>query len=715
MRRYLLLFLILLGASAGSAQQPAAQPSQQPAEAQSSVTFRAETNFVEVHAIVTDRAGAFVRGLTADDFEVYEGGRLQKPSVFSYVDLPVERPFTPVNASAPIEPDVRETTRTFDGRIYILLMDDLHTTVTRTALVRETSRKFLEQYFGTNDLAAVVYTSARQEAGQELTSNRKLLIDAVNRFQGMKLPSTGQEKLAVHLNRTANDQILGSDDGTSQPLRTTEGLTRAESTRDPLDAERAFNARRSLQALENVANWLGDVQGRRKALLFFSEGLDYDIYQPFNLAPEGNTIIQEARDATAAAQRANVNIYGVDPRGLSQFGEMMDINARSDYPQLEFGTFRGALRELKLAQESLISLADETGGLAIVNSGDVVGGLGRIVLDNSRYYVLGYYSDTKNWNAKFLKIDVKAKRPGLEVRARKGFLPPDPKKLAKAREAEVKAGTSPALKAALNKPVPIGDLPARVFAAPFRGSGSTASVLVALEIDGPSLKFEQKDGRYNESLEVSIVAVDEKAKVQGGDRQTFNLKLMPQTYERLRTTGVRLLSRLPLPPGRYQIRVGASESTGGTIATVPIDVEVPDYAKVPFSLSGVALTSSAADRLVTANPDPESQTMFSTPPVVTRMFGRMETLTAYVEVYDNAKDAHAISVATSVQDAQTGRTVFQTEDRRVVQASNRPEGQGIRTDIPLRDLSAGKYVLHVQATSTAGARTAQRDVLFEVR
>ena len=337
------------------------------------------------------------------------------------------------------------------------------------------------------------------------------------------------------------------------------------------------------------------------------------------------------------------------------------------------------------------------------------------MLDNSRYYVLGYYSDTKNWNTKFLKIDVKVKRPGLQVRARKGFLPPDPKKIAKAREAEVKAGTSPALKAALSKPVPIGSLPARVFAAPFRGSGSTASVLVALEIDGPSLKFEQKDGRYNESLETSIVAADEKGKVQGGDRQTFNLKLMPQTYERISKTGVRLLSRLPLPPGRYQIRVGANESTGGTIATVPIDVEVPDYSKTPFALSGVVLTSSDAERLVTANPDPELQAMFSTPPQVTRTFGRGETLTSYVEVYDSSKEAHAIAVATTVQDAQTGRTVFQTEDRRVVQASSKPEGQGIRTDVPLKDFTAGKYVLHVKGTSTSGGRTAERDVLFEVK
>ena len=107
-------------------------------------------------------------------------------------------------------------------------------------------------------------------------------------------------------------------------------------------------------------------------------------------------------------------MYGIDPRGMSQFGEMIEINARSDYPQLEYGTFRGALRELLLAQESLISLSEETGGLPIVNSGDLAGGLGRIVLDNSRYYLLGYYSDSTKWSRnRFLKIEVRVKRPGL--------------------------------------------------------------------------------------------------------------------------------------------------------------------------------------------------------------------------------------------------------------------------------------------------------------
>ena len=230
---------------------------------------------------------------------------------------------------------------------------------------------------GVNDLAAVVYTSGRQESGQELTGSRRFLLAAIDRFQGQKLPSAGVERLAVHLRATETAQVLADE---SQPTRSREGLENARNVRDPSGPQRALNAKRALQAIEDVSTWLSDVQGRRKALLFFSEGIDYDIYQPFDVADATADLFAEAREAAAAAQRANVNLYGIDPRGLSNFGELIDISGRSDYPQLDYGNFRGALRELRLSQESLIALSEETGGLAIVNAGDVIGGLGRIVL-----------------------------------------------------------------------------------------------------------------------------------------------------------------------------------------------------------------------------------------------------------------------------------------------------------------------------------------------
>jgi VWFA-related protein len=578
--------------------------------------------------------------------------------------------------------------------------------------VRDAAKRFIQQYLGTHDLAAVVYTSGRQESGQELTSSPRLLRAAIDRFQGQKLPSAGAEKLAIHIRQTDTDTVLADE---PQPTRSREALEKAEAIKDPNDAERALNARRALQAVENVANWLRDVQGRRKALLLFSEGLDYDIYQPFNLTQSASAIVTEAREAAAAAQRANVNVYGIDPRGLSQFGELIDISARSDYPQLEYGTFRGALHELRLSQESLISLSEETGGLAVVNAGDVVGGLGRIVLDNSRYYLLGYYSDSTKWSRKFLKIDVRVKRPGLSVRARRGFLPPDPRATAKALEADVKAGTSPALKAALSKPVPVGDLPLRVFAAAFKGEGANGSLFVALEIDGGSLKFLERDGRFNEKIEVSIVAADQRARVQGGDRQQFDLRLQPQTRERIARTGIRLLSRLALPPGRYQIHVGAHESSGAAIGTVPYDIEIPDYAKSAFELSGVLLTSSNADSFVTSNPDPLLKDALPTSPVATRSFSQTETLTTYAELYAGSGPARVATLMTSVQDARDGRTVFQAQDRRAIDASARSLTHGFSTEVPLKNLSPGSYILRVAAQSSVGGQAAEHSVPFEVR
>ena len=688
---------------------PAAQDQQQ----QPSVTFRAETNFVEVHAIVTDQKGNFIKDLTRADFEVYEDGRLQAPTVFSLVDLPIERPFTPVNAGAPVEPDVRATTRTFDGRIYIFLLDDLHTNVTRTNNVRELAKRFIDQYLGTNDLAAVVFTSGRQESGQELTNNRQLLKAAVDRFQGQKLPSAGAEKLAIHLREAGND--VDPDTGNTQVGRSVEQLQRAQQIRDPYDEQRAFNARRSFDAVQNVSRWLGDVQGRRKALLFFSEGFDYDIYQPFFINRQSDLIITEAREAVAAAQRANVNVYGIDPRGMSQFGEMIEINSRSDYPQLDYGTFRGQLRELLLAQESLISLSEETGGIAIVNSGDLAGGLGRVVLDNSRYYLLGYYSDAARWSRnRFMRIEVRLKRPGLQVRARRGFLPPDTRAIERAREAELKNGTSPALSAALAKPVPIGELPFRAFAGLLRSPDSKGQVLVSVEVDGSALRYVEKEGRFVESLEVSVVAADQRARVQGGDRQTFNLNLMPETKERVSRSGVRLISQVALPPGRYQVRIGAHESTGGAVGTLPYDIEVPDFAKVPFALSGVFVTSSAAGAYATGSTETDWNGLLPSPPVANRVFTPSETITWFAEVYDNSSDAaHGITLTSTIVDGRDGRTIVQARDMRTVQ--KRGQGHGFTTDYPLRDLKPGPYVLRVEATTSTGGNTASRDVMFEVK
>jgi hypothetical protein len=347
----------------------------------------------------------------------------------------------------------------------------------------------------------------------------------------------------------------------------------------------------------------------------------------------------------------------------------------------------------------------------------LAGGLGRIVLDNSRYYLLGYYSDATEWSRnRFMEIDVRVKRPGIKVRARKGFLPPDTRATERAREEELNSGASPALSAALGKPVPVGDLPLRVFAASLRGSDNNGSVLVVLEIDGPSLRFEERDGRFVEAVEVAIVAADARARVQGGDNQTFSLNLEPATHERVKRTGVRLISQLELPPGRYQIRVGVHETTGGASGTVPYDLEVPDYSEMPFALSGVLLTSSAAESFATANQDADWTGLLPAPPVAVRVFSASDTLTWFVEAYDDSSLApHDINYTATVEDANDGRTLAETRDTRTIEAGAGRQAHGFTTSYPLRDLDPGMYVLRVSASTTVGNHTARHDILFEVK
>jgi len=676
---------------------------------QPAATFRADVNLVEVHAVVTNARGEFVQGLTRDDFEIYESGKLQRPTVFHVVDAP-RSPRLAAGNSPAIEPDVRVATP-FTGRLFVIVLDDLHTATLRSQSVKRAARQFVERHIGPDDLAAVIHTSGRTDAAQELTPSRRLLLAAVDKFQGQKLPSLTGERLAVHLNDRDLERAAASSnsDGGSSTSPSTQ---RAD---DPRDAERGMNAQRALGAIKNVAQWMSGAPGQRKALVLFSEGIEYDIYDVFNNR-HATSIVADARDAIAAAQRANVTVYAIDPRGLTQLGdEAIAIQSLSDDPNVDYGTSRGFNNELLMAQESLISLAEETGGFAIVRTNDIAGGLTRVEHDTSRYYVLGYVSDTTASPGKFRKIEVKVKRPELKVRARRGYVPADLKSAR--RGAEVKAGTSPALAAALNHPVPVGDVPLRVWAAPFKGAGKAASVVLAIETDGASLKYQERDGRFLEDLELSIVAADHDGKVRGSDRQTMNLKLKPETHQIMMTGGgVRMLSRIELPPARYQLRVGLHESNGGAVGSVPIDLEVPDYSKTPFEMSGLVVTSTTAPRLVTAKPDPVLKEVLPLPPVATRTFQGFETLSVFAEIYDRtAPTAHDVDVTLTVRSTGSDTAVFTSRDSRTIDAGGGARTAGYKADVPLKDLAEGDYVLRVEATSRAGGATASREIPFTVR
>lgn len=680
----------LLGPSVvGQAPQPPVQPDPQ----MPPITFRAEVNYVEVDAVVLDSQGRFVRDLRREDFQILENGKPQTVSNFALVEIPVTRQERPLFAPQAVEPDVRTNMSGAEGRVYVLLLDDVHTHMARSARVRLAVRQFIERNMGANDMAAVVHTSGRQDAGQEFTNNRRLLLQAVDKFMGKKIRSATQEKIDEYYRM----RDMGRTD---------------EAIRDPAEFERSYYARTVLDTIRNISQLLAGVSGRRKALVFFSEGIDYDITDFMN-SRDALTVITETREAIAAATRGNVNIYSVDPRGLSSFGEEgieMQVPADAD-PNLHLG-MTGLMREGRLAQESLRVLADETGGFAAINSNDFATAFQRIVDENSTYYVMGFYPTNDRRDGTFRKIDVRVTRPGVTVKARRGYVASRGRSSSKAESAY--AGTSAALAAALNAPLQVGGLPLTIFAAPFRGTAPNAEIALVTHVSGmQTLTFGQKDGKHTNKLELSVMAVDPLGKVRGGTRETIELGLRPETYQRVRQLGFRILSRFELPPGRYQVRVAAREE-GGKIGSVHYDLVVPDFSKPPLDMSGVAVASAMGGAVPTAGSLAQFQGALPAPPTAARVFSASDQLAILAEVYDNrATPSHSVDITATMR-GDDGRPVFSTsETRSSAELAGKPGGYGYTAVIPLKDLAPGLYILKVEARSTLEG-SAAREVQIRV-
>jgi hypothetical protein len=456
-----------------------------------------------------------------------------------------------------------------------------------------------------------------------------------------------------------------------------------------------------MSLLQNVAEWYSGVRGRRKTILFVSEGIDYDLtdiireYDSPSSSAAG--IIDDIRETIAATARSNVSIYGIDPRGLSTLNdETIGVTALPDQdnPAVRIGA--SSLRnELMMSQESLRALSDETGGFAVVNTNQFSNAFDRIVTDNSTYYVLAYYPTSDRKDGKFHRIEVRTKRPGLNVRARRGYMAPKPK-AAPPKTTTTNAPTQD-LRDALQSPLNISGLGMRVFAAPFKGTAPNASVLMGVEVLGRDLTL-----AANGKLELSYMAVDVKGKSLGARTDNVTLNLKPETKTRVASTGLRMLSRLDLPPGRYQLRV-ASHDVGGQIGSVLYDLEIPDYSKLPFAMSGLIMTSMSSSAMVTVKGDEQSRTLLPASPIATRTFPENDELALFTEIYDDGTAAsHKVDIVTTVR-TDEGRIFFKNEEERdSKELQGKRGGYGYSVRVPLTGFVPGPYVLTVEARSRLG-------------
>jgi VWFA-related protein len=375
-------------------------PGQQP-------TFRVAVDLVTTDVIVRDQRDQFVSDLKPEEFEVFEDG--VKQNVVSLVLTHGGRVFNvqaPPPAAAPegiILPAARPTNDAA-GRVFLIFIDDLHLDFRLTPRTRDLMQKMLRDLVHDGDMFGIVSTGT-SSISEQLTYDRQVLESAVSRVTGGGL--------------RPEDIIKGMQSNQGSELR----------YRAHVAFSTAYQLMKNLESLRN----------RRKAVIYISSGYDFNPFEtsrlkyqaelygldtndssqfdPFTQSQNnGNTfaeadLVRELAELTRAANRANATFYTIDPRGLIAGQDLGD-------EQVDAAEWQNYLRE---TQDSLRVLAEQTGGIAVVNQNDFSKALKRIDAETSDYYVLGYYSTNPDPLKRTRRIEVKTKRNGVQVWSRTSY------------------------------------------------------------------------------------------------------------------------------------------------------------------------------------------------------------------------------------------------------------------------------------------------------
>jgi len=428
------LVALAVGLSAQTPQAPqTAAPAQQPPQPTQPPNFTARIDLVTNDVIVRDDKGNFIPDLKKEDFEVYEDGVKQEITSMQVITggrvTNVLAPPPPPPPEGIILPPTKPRNDT-SGRIFLFFVDDLHLQFHNTGRIRDLFKKISKELVHDGDMFAIV-SSGPSSIAQDLTYDRTRLDEAIKKIAG---------------NELRPDEIIQGPSGAEGP------------------SEVRYRAHVAFSTVNDALTQLEQVHNRRKAFVYVSDGYDFNPFQdarlglmdpnsPFaqnefarsqnqiaqqNASDSGGSaqpdpfasqqktneefadadLARELGDLTRSANRANVTMYTIDPRGLVGMG---DIDQQVDPTQ--WNDF------VRKSQDSLRVIAEETGGIAVVNQNDFSKALKKIDAETSDYYVLGYYSSNPDPTKRRRVMSVKVNRPGVSIWARKEYVlkpPPAP-------------------------------------------------------------------------------------------------------------------------------------------------------------------------------------------------------------------------------------------------------------------------------------------------
>jgi VWFA-related protein len=591
-------------------QEPPAPPSTQaPPE---TPTFRAGVRLATVDAIVTDDKGRHVTDLTPADFEIIERGKRPAVRQAAYIHvvgpdgaiLPqptvVSRP-ADATTGAPSPARIRKLASgsaaesATAARVMAIVVDDLSFGSSGVAGAVESAHNtrqmltgYVDGHLVPGDLVAILRTSGGAGTLQQFTTDQRLLRAAIDRvrFSFLARPASFDAVTQIGLVGVKGPDIEG--------LRS-EMLSIG-----------------TLGALEYALRSIETLPGR-KSVIFVSEGFDLGFRDR-----QVSRVFSSFQRVMDHANRAGVVVYTIDPRGL-QSGmatadssslrapaalytpRTADPGASGSVDPPPFGDLmRGDGRQLSLrdSQESLLYLAQQTGGFAVVNNNDLTAGLVRAIADTNGYYLLGFetaIAPNARWDSGDIRIRVK--RRGLKVRSRRGLFGP-------AEEHRPKdEGPADPLVAAALLPFASGTVDVRLTTLFAHDKTAGSFVRTLFFIDPAGLTFSDgPDGRHDADLSLLTLAIGDDGQPVEQLRLHVPLRLDETAYRQLRQQGLLYSARMAIKkPGGYQIRAAVQDGRSKAIGASAQFVEVPAVRKGRVALSGVVLMDAQAVRRPAGN------------------------------------------------------------------------------------------------------------------
>jgi VWFA-related protein len=640
-----------------------------------SATFRAATELVVVSVVARDRNGRVVRDLTRDDFTITEDGRTQALDSFDVEDLasatgaapdapppqvlaPIPRAAHGPASPAPAHVDMR-------GRRLMVLFFDLGS-LQPEELRRSVSaaRDYIDRSWSPADAIAIVSLGTSLRIDQDFTSDRTLLARTLDQFD----PTSGQGFEAGG---------TGDVDGTPD----TGGAFTADDTEFAL-----FDTDRRLEALRAVADSLAGIQ-QKKSVIYFSSGMEQS-------GQDNQVVLRQTVDRAA---RANVSFYAVDMRGLQAVVPGGDATQASIRGTAAYSgaAVAGQFGRLAATQDTLTTLAEDTGGRAFFDANTFGAVFQKVVADTSAYYVLGYSSTNAARDGRYRRIKVSTTRPGISLDYRTGYY------ASKDFPHLTKADREQQLQDQLLSDLSATDLSAYVSASYFRLPDGRSFVPLSIAVPGAQLPITVGADKAHATLDVLGVIRDASGRAVGRIRDT--VPVANDANHPLAHTIVQYDTGATLPSGRYHVKVVVRENQGGTLGSYETDIVVPDLTSAPLRMSSVVVGTQWQDRPRAAGPNPLVIDGRELIPNLTHTITSDQHVYFYYEVYNPATAPNGAGgpapmprVLTSVSFFRGRVRAFETPPiAQVVRSERNGQTAVFQFDVPASALVPGLYTCQV--------------------